>query len=123
MKRLFSLLMVLTLAAALCLSVWADDSNPDSGINNGGNTSTVTTDNQGVYVTGYTVTTPAGGEITTIDRDSRFNLILRVADYGAYNNFIPADQIQRCFLINRCRIKNTQKSSADHLINLGRQWV
>ena len=31
MKRLFSLLMVLTLAAALCLSVWADDSNPDSG--------------------------------------------------------------------------------------------
>jgi len=35
----------------------------------------------------------AGGEITTIDRDSRFNLILRVADYGAYNNFIPADQI------------------------------
>lgn len=51
MKRLFSLLMVLTLAAALCLSVWADDSNPDSGINNGGDTSTVTTDNQGVYVT------------------------------------------------------------------------
>ena len=36
MKRLFSLLMVLTLAAALCLPVWADDSNPDSGINNGG---------------------------------------------------------------------------------------
>lgn len=50
--------MVLTLAAALCLPVWADDSNPDSGINNGGDTSTVTTDNQGVYVTGYTVTTP-----------------------------------------------------------------
>ena len=46
MKRLFSLLMVLTLAAALCLPVWADDSNPDSGINNGGDTSTVTTDNQ-----------------------------------------------------------------------------
>ena len=66
MKRLFSLLMVLTLAAALCLPVWADDSNPDSGINNGGDTSTVTTDNQGVYVTGYTVTTPAGGEITTL---------------------------------------------------------
>jgi len=39
------------------------------------------------------VTDAAGGEITTIDRDSRFNLILRVADYGAYNNFIPADQI------------------------------
>ena len=43
MKRLFSLLMVLTLAVALCLPVWADDSNPDSGINNGGDTSTVTT--------------------------------------------------------------------------------
>ena len=75
------------------------------------------------YIIAQTVTDAAGGEITTIDRDSRFNLILRVADYGAYNNFIPADQIQRCFLINRCRIKNTQKSSADHLINLGRQWV
>lgn len=45
------------------------------------------------YIIAQTVTDAAGGEITTIDRDSRFNLILRVADYGAYNNFIPADQI------------------------------
>jgi len=44
------------------------------------------------YIIAQTVTDAAGGEITTIDRDSRFNLILRVADYGAYNNFIPADQ-------------------------------
>ena len=62
MKRLFSLLMVLTLAAALCLPVWADDSTPDSGINNCGDTSTVTTDSQGVYVTGYTVTTQRQGQ-------------------------------------------------------------
>lgn len=45
------------------------------------------------YIIAQTVTDAAGGEITTIDRDSRFNLILRVADYGAYNNFITADQI------------------------------
>ena len=35
------------------------------------------------YIIAQTVTDAAGGEITTIDRDSRFNLILRVADYGA----------------------------------------
>lgn len=45
------------------------------------------------YIIAQTVTDAAGGEITTIDRDSRFNLILRVADNGAYNNFIHADQI------------------------------
>ena len=55
---------------------------------------TVTPNNSGsAYIIAQTVTDAAGGEITTIDRDSRFNLILRVADYGAYNNFIPADQI------------------------------
>ena len=55
---------------------------------------TVTPNNSGsAYIIAQTVTDAAGGEITTIYRDSRFNLILRVADYGAYNNFIPADQI------------------------------
>ena len=54
----------------------------------------MTPNNSGsAYIIAQTVTAAAGGEITPIDRDSRFNLILRVADYGAYNNFIPADQI------------------------------
>ena len=44
------------------------------------------------YIIAQTVTDAAGGEITTIDRDSRFNLILRVADYGAYNNFIRSEE-------------------------------
>ena len=59
------------------------DSTPSPQPNNSGS----------AYIIAQTVTDAAGGEITTIDRDSRFNLILRVADYGAYNNFIPADQI------------------------------
>ena len=93
MKRLFSLLMVLTLAAALCLSVWADDSNPDSGINNGGNTSTATTDNQGVYVTGYTVTTPAGGEITTLNVGDQVNIVLQVVDHSSARYAVKAEDI------------------------------
>lgn len=59
------------------------DSTPPPQPNNSGS----------AYIIAQTVTDAAGGEITTIDRDSRFNLILRVADYGAYNNFITADQI------------------------------
>ena len=93
MKRLFSLLMVLTLAAALCLPVWADDSNPDSGINNGGDTSTVTTDNQGVYVTGYTVTTPAGGEITTLNVGDQVNIVLQVVDHSSARYAVKAEDI------------------------------
>ena len=85
--------MVLTLAAALCLSVWADDSNPDSGINNGGNTSTVTTDNQGVYVTGYTVTTPAGGEITTLNVGDQVNIVLQVVDHSSARYAVKAEDI------------------------------
>ena len=93
MKRLFSLLMVLTLAAALCLPVWADDSNPDSGINKGGDTSTVTTDNQGVYVTGYTVTTPAGGEITTLNVGDQVNIVLQVVDHSSARYAVKAEDI------------------------------
>ena len=93
MKRLFSLLMVLTLAAALCLPVWADDSNPDPGINNGGDTSTVTTDNQGVYVTGYTVTTPAGGEITTLNVGDQVNIVLQVVDHSSARYAVKAEDI------------------------------
>ena len=93
MKRLFSLLMVLTLAAALCLPVWADDSNPDSGINNGGDTSTVTTDNQGVYVTSYTVTTPAGGEITTLNVGDQVNIVLQVVDHSSARYAVKAEDI------------------------------
>ena len=85
--------MVLTLAAALCLPVWADDSNPDSGINNGGDTSTVTTDNQGVYVTGYTVTTPAGGEITTLNVGDQVNIVLQVVDHSSARYAVKAEDI------------------------------
>lgn len=45
------------------------------------------------YLIAQTATDTAGGEISAIERDDRFNLVLRVADYGAYKNYITADQI------------------------------
>lgn len=45
------------------------------------------------YVVAQTVTDAAGGEITSIERDDTFNLVLRVVDYEAYNNYITADKI------------------------------
>ena len=92
-KRLFSLLMVLTLAAALCLPVWADDSNPDSGINNGGDTSTVTTDNQGVYVTSYTVTTPQAARSPRINVGDQVNIVLQVVDHSSARYAVKAEDI------------------------------
>ena len=84
MKRLFSLLMVLMLAAALSLPVWADDNNnSDSDSGNNNNNSTVVTSTEGVYVTGYTVTTPAGGEITTLNVGDKVNISGFMVEVGA----------------------------------------
>ena len=81
LKRLFSLLMVLMLAAALSLPVWADDDSPDATPTPSPtpNTSTSITESDGVYVTGYTVTTPAGGEITTLGVGDKVNKIGRAS--------------------------------------------
>ena len=72
MKRLFTLLTALLLAAALCAPVLADDSS-DSVIDNGGDTTAVatptptptidTTTSDGVYVSAYTVTDTVGGDV------------------------------------------------------------
>ena len=45
------------------------------------------------YIIAQTATDAAGGEISSIERDDRFNLVLRVADYGACDANITADQI------------------------------
>lgn len=58
-----------------------------------GDSATARNDKGGAYLIAQTVTDAAGGEIATIERDTRFNLVLRVADYDAYNNYITADQI------------------------------
>ena len=95
MKRLFSLLMVLMLAAALSLSVWADDDNPDVTPTPSPtpNTSTSITESDGVYVTGYTVTTPAGGEITTLGVGDKVNIVLQVVDHSSARYSVDASEI------------------------------
>ena len=95
MKRLFSLLMVLMLAAALSLPVWADDDNPDATPTPSPtpNTSTSITESDGVYVTGYTVTTPAGGEITTLGVGDKVNIVLQVVDHSSARYSVDASEI------------------------------
>ena len=94
MKRLFSLLMVLMLAAALSLPVWADDNNnSDSDSGNNSNNSTVVTSTEGVYVTGYTVTTSAGGEITTLNVGDKVNIVLQVVDHSSARYSVKAEDI------------------------------
>ena len=95
MKRLFSLLMVLALAAALSLPVWADNDNPDATPTPSPtpNTSTSITESDGVYVTGYTVTTPAGGEITTLGVGDKVNIVLQVVDHSSARYSVDASEI------------------------------
>lgn len=95
MKRLFSLFMVLMLAAALSLPVWADDDNPDVTPTPSPtpNTSTSITESDGVYVTGYTVTTPAGGEITTLGVGDKVNIVLQVVDHSSARYSVDASEI------------------------------
>lgn len=94
LKRLFSLLMVLMLAVALSLPVWADDNNnSDSDSGNNNNNSTVVTSTEGVYVTGYTVTTPAGGEITTLNVGDKVNIVLQVVDHSSARYSVKAEDI------------------------------
>ena len=95
MKRLFSLLMVLMLAAALSLPVCADDDSPDATPTPSPtpNTSTSITESDGVYVTGYTVTTPAGGEITTLGVGDKVNIVLQVVDHSSARYSVDASEI------------------------------
>ena len=95
MKRLFSLLMVLALAAALSLPVWADEDNSDTTPTPSPtpNTSTSVTESDGVYVTGYTVTTPAGGEITTLGVGDKVNIVLQVVDHSSARYSVDASEI------------------------------
>ena len=92
MKRLFSLFAALTLAAALCMPVWAEDTTSGSSSTTTAPVTT-TTDSQGVYVTGYTVTTPAGGEITTLDVGDTVNIVLQVVDHSSARYAVKAEDI------------------------------
>ena len=87
MKRLFSLLMVLMLASFLSLSVFA------TGDDTTGGSDVVPTTSDGVYVTGYTVTTPAGGEITTLNVGDQVNIVLQVVDHSSARYAVKAEDI------------------------------
>ena len=87
LKRLFSLLMVLMLAAVLSLSVFATSDDTTGG------SDVVTTTSDGVYVTGYTVTTPAGGEITTLNVGDQVNIVLQVVDHSSARYAVKAEDI------------------------------
>ena len=77
-KRMLSLLAALALAGTLAMPALAEDlpagdgaaATPPPVTDNGG---TTTTSTEGVYIVGYTVTDPAGGEIATQEIATRIN--------------------------------------------------
>ena len=97
-KRMLSLLAALALAGALALPALAEDvpagdgatATPPPVTDNGGGT---TTSSDGVYIVGYTVTDPAGGEIATVDVGDRVNIILQVVDHSSARYNVEPQEI------------------------------
>ena len=92
MKRLFTLLTALMLAMALCAPVLADDAavtdptpTPTASID--------TSNSDGVYVSAYTVTNAAGGEVTTVEVGDRINLVLKVVDHASARYCVKPEEI------------------------------
>ena len=85
MKRLFSLLTAFALAAALCAPVMADDvTTPDVTAPTPTPTAAIdTTSSDGVYVSAYSVTDTAGGEVTTVQVGDKINIVLKVVDHAS----------------------------------------
>ena len=99
-KRMLSLLAALALAGALALPALAEDvpagdgatATPPPVTDNGGSGGT-TTSSDGVYIVGYTVTDPAGGEIATVDVGDRVNIILQVVDHSSARYNVEPQEI------------------------------
>ena len=98
MKRIFSLIALLALVAALGMPVLAeeaasgDSGSSSSGQTNDNNTPAPTT-SDGVYVVGYTVTDIAGGEITTVDVGDHVNIVLQVVDHSSARYNVKPEEI------------------------------
>ena len=96
-KRMLSILAALALAGALALPALAEDvpagdgatATPPPVTDNGG----TTTSSDGVYIVGYTVTDPAGGEIATVDVGDRVNIILQVVDHSSARYNVEPQEI------------------------------
>ena len=96
MKRLFTLLTALMLATALCAPVLADDAAVTDPTPNPTPTPTAsidTSNSDGVYVSAYTVTNAAGGEVTTVEVGDRINLVLKVVDHASARYCVKPEEI------------------------------
>ena len=95
MKRLFSLLTAFALAAALCAPVMADDvTTPDVTAPTPTPTAAIdTTSSDGVYVSAYSVTDTAGGEVTTVQVGDKINIVLKVVDHASARYCVKPEEI------------------------------
>ena len=95
MKRLFSLLTAFALAAALCAPVMADDViKPDVTAPTPTPTAAIdTTSSDGVYVSAYSVTDTAGGEVTTVQVGDKINIVLKVVDHASARYCVKPEEI------------------------------
>ena len=95
MKRLFSLLTAFALAAALCAPVMADDvTTPDVTAPTPTPTASIdTTNSDGVYVSAYSVTDTAGGEVTTVQVGDKINIVLKVVDHASARYCVKPEEI------------------------------
>lgn len=84
MKRLFSLFTALVLAVALCAPAMADDQD---------NSNPTPASSEDSYVSAYTVTDAAGGEINKIEVGDRINIVLKVVDHASARYNVKAEEI------------------------------
>ena len=84
MKRLFSLFTALVLAVALCAPAMADDQD---------NSNPTPASSKDAYVSAYTVTDAAGGEVNKIEVGDRINIVLKVVDHASARYNVKAEEI------------------------------
>lgn len=84
MKRLFSLFTALVLAVALCAPAMADDQD---------NSTPTPASSEDAYVSAYTVTDAAGGEINKVEVGDRINIVLKVVDHASARYNVKAEEI------------------------------
>lgn len=84
MKRLFSLFTALVLAVALCAPAMADDQD---------NSTPTPASSEDAYVSAYTVTDAAGGEVNKVEVGDRINIVLKVVDHASARYNVKAEEI------------------------------
>ena len=84
MKRLFSLFTALVLAVALCAPAMADDQD---------NSTPTPASSEDAYVSAYTVTDAAGGEINKVEVGDRINIVLKAVDHASARYNVKAEEI------------------------------